>query len=47
MKNKQRYHTVGTIQISNIKIVERGKMRDGSFSLLCTGTSIKRSGVKT
>ena len=25
MKNKQKYHTVGTIPTSNIEIVERGK----------------------
>jgi hypothetical protein len=26
MKNKNKYHTVGSISKSNIKIVERGKM---------------------
>jgi len=25
MKNKQKYHTVGTIRKSNVKIVQRGK----------------------
>ena len=47
MKNKK-YHTVGTIHKSDIKIVERGKMdtpntemHDRSLSWLDTGTSMK------
>ena len=52
MKNKK-YHTVRTIQKSNLKIVERGKndppnkqIHDRSISWLGTGTSIKSGGVK-
>ena len=48
MENKK-YHTVGTIPKSNIKIVERGnidtsntKIYDQSLSWLCTGTFIKK-----
>jgi len=51
MKNKKN-HTVGTIQKSNIKIVERGKIdtlntqiHDRSVSWLGTGTSIKVAGI--
>jgi hypothetical protein len=47
MKNKK-YHTVGTIPKSDIKIVERSKMDtpntqmvDGLLSWLDTGTSMK------
>ena len=47
MKN-QKYHTVGTIPKSNIKIVERGKIdtantltQDHLLSWLSIGTSIK------
>jgi len=52
MKN-QKYHIVGTILKSNIKIVERGKidipstqLHDRSLSWLATGTSIESGGVK-
>jgi len=52
MKNKK-YHTVGTIPKSNIKIVERGKIdtpntqiQDRSISYHGTGTSIKSGGAK-
>jgi len=48
MKNKTKYHRVGTIRKSNIKIIERGQidahktqMHDCSFSWLGTDTSIK------
>ena len=47
MKN-EKYHTVGTIPKSNIKILERGKIdtpntqiQDRSLSWFGTGTSIK------
>jgi len=50
-KNKiqiKKYHTVGTITISYIKIIERGKIdipntqiHDRSLSLLGTGTPIR------
>ena len=50
MKSKK-YHTVGTIPKSNIKIVKRGKIdtpntqiHDWSIFWLGTGTSIKRGG---
>jgi len=46
---KKKYHTVRTIQKSNLKIVERGKnetpnkqIHDYSLSWLGTGTSIKK-----
>jgi hypothetical protein len=52
MKNIK-YHIVGIIPISNIKIVERGKIdnpstqtHDCSLSWLGTSTSIKSGGVK-
>jgi hypothetical protein len=51
MKTKK-YHTVGTIHKSDIKIVERGKMdtpntemHNRSLSWLDTGTSIKNGGL--
>jgi hypothetical protein len=51
MKTKK-YHTVGTIPKSDIKIVERGKMdtpntemHNRSLSWLDTGTSIKNGGL--
>jgi len=51
MKNKK-YHTVGTIPKSDIKIVERAKidipntqMHDRLLSWLDTGTSIKSGGL--
>jgi hypothetical protein len=51
MKNKK-YHTVGTIPKSNIKIVERGimyipntQMHDRLLSWLDTGTSIISGGL--
>ena len=52
MKNKK-YHTVGTIPQSNIKIVERAKIdtsntqiHDSSFSWVGTGTSMESGRVK-
>jgi hypothetical protein len=52
MKN-QNYHTVGTVQSSNRKILERDKIntpntkiRHRSFSWIGTGTSVKDGGVK-
>ena len=52
IKNKK-YHTVGTIPKSNIKIVERGKMytpnikiHDRPLSCLGTGASIKGGVVR-
>jgi len=52
MENKK-YHTVGIVPKSNIKIIERGKIdtpntkiHDRSLSWLGTGTSIKSGGVK-
>ena len=52
-KNKKKYHNVGTILKSNIKIVERGQMdtpntqlHDCSSSWISTGTSIKSGSVK-
>ena len=49
----KKYHTVGIIPKSNIKIVERGKIvtpntqiHDRSLSWLDTGTSITSGGVK-
>ena len=52
MKNNK-YHNVGTISKSNIKIVERGKIdipntqiHDRSLPWLGAGTSIKRGRVK-
>ena len=50
MKNNK-YHTVGTVPKSNIKIVERGKIETHKYMtshilLLGTGTSIKSGGVK-
>jgi hypothetical protein len=51
--NNQKYHTVGTVLKSNLKIVERGKMdnpntyiHDKAFPWLGTGTLIKSGGVK-
>jgi len=51
MKNKK-YHTVGTIPKSDIKIIESGKidapnaqMHDRLLSWLDTGTSIKSGGL--
>jgi len=51
--NNKKYHTVGIIPKSNIKILERGKIdtsntqiHDRSLSLLGTDTSIKSGGVK-
>jgi hypothetical protein len=53
MKNKK-YHTVGTIPKSNIKIAERGKIDTTisqihvrSLSWLGIGTSLKRGGIKS
>ena len=53
MKNKK-YHIVGTILKSNIKIVEWGKidipstqLHDRSLSWLATDTSIESGGVKS
>ena len=48
MKNKQKYHTVGTILKSNIKTVERGIIDTHDFSLSWRGTrsSIKSGGSK-
>lgn len=54
MKNKQKYHPVGTIPKSYIKIIERDKINtptqiyDRSFSWLGTGTTINkyRGGIK-
>jgi hypothetical protein len=51
--NNKKYHTVGIIPKSNIKILERGKIytsntqiHDRSLSFLGTDTSIKSGGVK-
>jgi hypothetical protein len=53
MKNKK-YHTVGTIPKSNIKIVERGimyipntQMHDRLLPWLDTGTSIISGGISS
>jgi len=53
LKNKTNYHTVGTIPILNIKIVDRGKfenpntqIHDHSLSWLGTITSNKCVRVK-
>jgi hypothetical protein len=50
----KKYHIVGTILKSNIKIVEWGKidirstqLHDRSLSWLATGTSIESGGVKS
>ena len=52
-KMKKKYHTVGAIPKSNIKIVERRKVdtpnthiHDSSLSWFGTGTSIKSGGAK-
>ena len=49
----QKYHTLGTIPKSNIKIVERGKIdtsntqiHDRSLSCLGTSSSITSGGLK-
>ena len=51
IKKKQKYHTVGTIQKSERKIVERDKIdspntqiHECSLSWLATGTSMKKNG---
>jgi hypothetical protein len=52
-EKQEKYHTVGTISKSNIKIVERGKIditntqiHDRSLSCLGTGTSINMAGLR-
>jgi hypothetical protein len=53
MKNKTSHHTVGAVQRSNIKIVERGKTKTANIQIhnrplsrIDRGTSTKSGGVK-
>jgi len=52
MKNKKKYHTVGTVPKSHRKIIEMcnidtssTQLHDRSFSWIFTATSIKSGGV--